>query len=201
MIPDARCIKRNTVALGDRQKRRVAEQNGIIAMKNALDPNNAFIAAVGVISRPFAEGPLRMRLLLGRRHIAFNDNFRSRRDRQSGIRRTNDFEWRATQCTGIFVFADPRLGCRRRRHPGGGLAAEHHGNWTSAAGLPILARDLLAVFVLDNPESQAIFADDARSVGADVDPAALRIFDDHHVTGADLTAAIVLVPFWRRENI
>src|SRR6185503_13955853 len=96
MIPDTRSIKWNTVALRDRQKRWIAEQDGIVAMKNLLDANNAFFATVGVVSRPFAERTLRMRLFLWRRHLAFDNDFRRRGDRQSAIRRTNDFERRAT---------------------------------------------------------------------------------------------------------
>src|ERR1051325_8273922 len=101
MIPDTRSIKRNTVALRDRQKRWIAEQDGIVAIKNLLDANNAFHATVGVVSGPFAEGALRVRLFLWRRHLAFDNDFRHRRDRQSGIRRTNDFERRATSRAGI----------------------------------------------------------------------------------------------------
>ena len=41
---------------------------------------------------------------------------------------------------------------------------------------------------------------DAGAVGADVDPAAVRIFDNHHVAGADIAPAVVLVPFGRGKN-
>ena len=34
VIPDARGVERNTVALGDRQERRVAEQDRIVAMED-----------------------------------------------------------------------------------------------------------------------------------------------------------------------
>ncbi len=66
MIPDARRVKRNAIALGDRQKRRIAEQDRIIAIEDPLDPDDTFFAAVSVISRPFAEGPFHVRLFFGR---------------------------------------------------------------------------------------------------------------------------------------
>lgn len=60
VIPDARGVERNAVALGDRQERRIAEQDRIIAVKNPLDADNALVTAVGVIAGPLAERPFGM---------------------------------------------------------------------------------------------------------------------------------------------
>src|SRR5262245_42450622 len=92
MVPDARGVKRDAVALGDRQERRVAEQDRIVAIKNSFDAHDALIAAVSVIARPLAKGPFRMRLLFRWRHLAFDDNFRARRDWQAGVRRADNFQ-------------------------------------------------------------------------------------------------------------
>ena len=201
VIPDARGVERNAIALGDRQKRRIAEQDRIIAIENPLDADDTFIAAMSVISRPFAEGPFRVRLFFGRGHFAFDDNFSCCGDRQSGEWRSDHFERRAAQRAGIFIFTHTGFGGGRRSQPGSGLATEHDGDGTGASRVPISARDLFAVLVLDDPERNAILGNDAGAVGADVDPAAIRIFDNHHVAGADVAPAVVLVPFGRGKNI
>jgi len=54
-----------------------------------------------------------------------------------------------------------------------GSQAEHDGDWTGFASLPILAGDLFAVLLFDDPKRHAVFADDARPIGADVDPTAV----------------------------
>ena len=137
----------------------------------------------------------------GRRHLAFDNDFRSCRDGETGNRRAYDFQRRATQRAGVFVLADAGLGCGRRSHPGGRLAAENNGHRARFSGLPIFPRDLLAVFVFDDPQCHTVFGDDTGAIGADVDPAGVRIFDDHHVARADITAAVVLVPFGRRKDV
>ena len=155
---------------------------------------------MGVIARPFAEGAFAVGFFFRRRHLAFDDDLRSCRHGQSGVGRADHFERRAAQGAGVFIFADARFRRRRRGHPGRRLAAEHDGDRTGFAGLPVFAGDLLAMLLLDDPERQAVFADDAGAVGADVDPAAVGIFDHHHVAGADIAAAVMLVPLGRREN-
>src|SRR5439155_13495838 len=84
--------------------------------------------------------------------------------------------------------------------PGGGFAAEHDGDRTSVSRLPVFARDLLAVFVLDDPQRHAIFANDARTIGTDIDPAAIRVFGHDHVARANVAAAVVLMPLRRGKN-
>ena len=58
---------------------------------------------------------------------------------------------RAAQSAGIVVFIGTGFGSRWRRHPGRRLAAKDDGDRASALRLPILAGDLLAVFVIDDP--------------------------------------------------
>ena len=136
MIPDARGKQRDAVALGDRQERRVAEQDRIVAVQDSLHAHDALVAAMGVVARPFAERPFGVRLFFGRRHFAFDDDLRRRRHRQAGEGRAQDFQRRAAQRAGVFVFADAGFGRGRRRHPGCRLAAEHDGD---GAGLFRLA--------------------------------------------------------------
>ena len=138
MVPDARGVERNAIALGDRQKRRIAEQDRIIAIENPLDADDTFSAAMSVISRPFAEGPFRVRFFFGRGHFAFDDNFSCCRNRQSGEWRSDHFERRAAQRAGIFIFTHTGFGGGRRSQPGSGLATEHDGDGTGASRVPIL---------------------------------------------------------------
>src|SRR4029077_11195661 len=96
---------------------------------------------------------------------------------------------------GIVVFAHSGLGRRGRGRPSRGLAAQDNSDGTGAFRLPIFSRDLFAVFMVNDPQRESIFVDDTGPVGADIDPATVRIFGDDHIAGADVTSAVVLVPF------
>ena len=197
MIPDARGVKRNAVALGDRQKRRIAEQDRIIAMENPLDANDAFIAAMGVISRPFAEWPFRVRLFFGR-GISPSMTISEVAGTGSPVNGARITSSGAPRNAPAYSYSlTPALAADGAAIQVAGSQPSTMATGQARPGLPIFARDLFAVFVLDDPERDAIFADDAGAVGADVDPAAVRIFDNHHVAGADVAAAVVLVPFGR----
>jgi hypothetical protein len=50
-----------------------------------------------------------------------------------------------------------------------------------------------------NPDPQRVLVMHADTVGADIGPLAVRIFHDHHAAGADITAAVFLMPTRRRE--
>src|SRR5262245_54039672 len=158
MIPDTGGIKRNAVALGDRQQRRIAEKDRVVAVKNSFHTHDALVAAVGIVAGPLAERTLRMRLFFRRWHLTFDNDFRAGGYRQTGMRSAHDFQRRAAQRAGVFVLAHAGSRGGRPRHPRGRLTAEHNGNRAGAAALPVFASDLFAVFLLNDPERDAIFA-------------------------------------------
>src|SRR5262249_59102591 len=107
MIPDAARVKRDAVALGDRKEWWIAEQNRVVPMQDSLYPNDTLFAAVCVIARPLAEGSLHFRLFFRRRHFAFDDNFRSCRNRQTAACRSYHLHRFAPERPGILIFAHP----------------------------------------------------------------------------------------------
>src|ERR671910_163931 len=83
VVPNTRCKKRYSVAFCNRKQRRVAKENGIIAMQDSLYPHDALLAAVRVITRPLAEGSFHPRFFFRRRDLAFENDFRRGRHRQA----------------------------------------------------------------------------------------------------------------------
>ena len=82
---------------------------------------------------------------------------------------------------------------QRRMH------AAHHGHRARLAALVILLLDHVAVLALGAHHGGERLVVRLHPVGAVVDPAGVRIAHDHHVAGADVIAAVVLVPARHRN--
>src|SRR5262245_37104912 len=199
VVPDARREERDTVTLRNRKEWWVAEQDRVVTIKDSLYPNDTLFAAVCVIAGPLAEGSLHLRLFFRWRYLPLDHNFRSRRHRKSGKRSPYHFHRFTAQRAGVIVLAHPSLGRRWCRGPSRWLTAQNNRHGTRALCLPVFSRDLLAVFMVNDPQRESVLIDDAGAVGADVDPTAVRVFGDNHIASADVTPAIVLVPLRRWE--
>src|SRR5882724_9363077 len=148
-------------------------------MQDALYPHDTLFAAVRLIAR----------------HFAFDDDFRSCRNREAGEWGSYHLHRFAAQRPGIVVFAHPGLGRRRSRRPSRGIAAQDNRDGTGAFHLPIFSRDLFAMLMVYDPQGESIFVDDAGPVGANIHPTTVRVLGDDHIAGADITPAVMLVPF------
>ena len=57
-------------------------KNRVVAIVKFFDPDHRLVGgAVSIIARPFAERTFHVHLFLGRRHFAFDGDFRRRRNR------------------------------------------------------------------------------------------------------------------------
>src|ERR1700692_44390 len=70
---------------------------------------------------------------------------------------------------------------------------------TRLAALVIFALDDIAVLALRAHDGRQIAVMRLDAIGAVIDPAGIRIAHDHHVAGADVIAAVVLVPARHRD--
>src|SRR5581483_6100890 len=79
------------------------------------------------------------------------------------------------------------------------MVAEGDRHRAGFAARPVLLHDAPAVLALGDHDAQRAGVVALDTVGAAVDPAAVGIFLDHQAAGADVVAAVLLVPARRRE--
>ena len=132
-------------------------------------------------------------------HEALEGDLRVRRNRQAGLRADDHFDGFAEQASRgvVLVLAvrnlDPRHHEQRRMH------AAHHRDRARLTELVPAPHDQVSVLAL-----RRHYRGDAAVLGLDavsavVDPPGVGVLHDHHAAGADVTAAVVLVPFRGRD--
>ena len=105
----------------------------------------------------------------------------------------------ADQPAGHVVFVLAVGDFEPRDHEQRGMHAAHHRDRARLAALVIAALDQVAVLALGAHHGRDVRAVRLHAIGAVVDPAGVGIAHDHHVAGADVVAAVVLVPARRRD--
>ena len=190
-----------------------AEQDRIVAMHQRLDANRRLLLlSARVVASPFAERSL-IEEIVGMDE-SFECDFRMRRYRKSRARPFDDLDEAAE---------------RRIDHPSAlaaddgcaliaAMPAPHSAVLFPRVALigryatPAIAEPLsrLAAFVIAALDQVAVLAFRAHdgghagavrlhAIGAIIDPARVGILHDHHAAGADVVAAVVLVPTRRRN--
>src|SRR5262245_39065087 len=81
------------------------------------------------------------------------------------------------------------------------MHAHDHRDRARLAALVIAALDQVAVLALGAHDRRRARAVGLHAIGAVVDPAGVGILHDHHAAGADIVAAVVLVPPRRRDAL
>ena len=79
------------------------------------------------------------------------------------------------------------------------MHADHDRDRAGLAALMVFAHDQVAVLALRGHHGRDVLVVHLDAVGAVVDPAGVRILHDHHAAGADVVAAVMLVPARRRD--
>src|SRR5215831_20465940 len=177
-----------------------AEQNRVVAVHEGLDADRRLLfLAAGVIARPFAERPL-LDQVVGM-HEALERDLRLRRDGQAGARPRDHLDRLAYQAAGDVVFIFSVWNLESRHHEQGGVHAHDHRDRARLAALVIAALDQVAVLALGAHDRRRARAVGLHAIGAVVDPAGVGILHDHHAAGADIVAAVVLVPPRRRDAL
>ena len=175
-----------------------AEQNRIVAIHHGLDTDRRlFLEAAGVIAGPLAERTFVD--LVVRMDEAFEGNLGVRRDRQPGLGPKDHLHGLAQQPTGRVVLVLTVWNFQARNHEQRRVHAAHHRDRTRLAELVILLLDHVAVLALGAHHGGELLVVRLHAVGAVVDPAGVGIAHDHHVAGADVVAAVVLVPARHRD--
>ncbi len=77
--------------------------------------------------------------------------------------------------------------------------ADHHR--AMLAALPVFAADDVAMLAVLDEDDERVLVVHLHPVGAEIDPVAVGIAGDDQAFGADVAAAVVLVPLRRREGV
>src|SRR5215467_10098985 len=176
-----------------------ADQDGIVPVVQRLDLEHRLLAAGrGVVAGPLPKRSLRQHLLAGR--VALDNDLRVSRDGEAGDRPTDDPHRLAPDRADPLVLADAvgDLGAGGQEYER--VATEHHGHRAGLAPVEVLLplnasvlawRDVVA-------ETHAVMDHDA--VGAQVDPAVVRIAGDVERAGPDVPATVQRVPLRGGEH-
>src|SRR5919106_1923573 len=188
------------IAPTDRPKRRRAGEDWIVSMVNALNANNGLRTLMRVVTGPLPEGTLMGRLFGERWNDAFDDDLRLGRRRQIGERQLNDVHRTAPIGTGHFVFRSAKRRRRRCGHPSHGFAAEHDGNRRGLSHSPVAFDQDASMLHRVDPETEPVASLNHAAVDTDINPSLLRVADNDHVCGADVTPPVIGVPTGRRKT-
>ena len=122
-----------------------------------------------------------------------------RRDRQTGRGPPDHLHRLAQKSAGrvvlVLAVRDFQSGDHEQRR----VHAAHHRHRARLAALVILLLDHVAVLALGAHHGGEFLVVRLHTIGAVVDPAGVGIAHDHHVAGADVIAAVVLVPARHRN--
>ena len=119
-------------------------------------------------------------------------------DRQAGRRPPDDADRLAEQAAGRLVFVLAIGNFEPGDGEQAGMDADHHGDRARLAALVIAAHEMSPCLPLEII-TEAVPVVHLDAVGAVIDPAGIRVLHDHHAAGADVIAAVALVPARRRN--
>ena len=175
-----------------------AEQDRIVAMHQRLDANRRLLLlSARVVASPFAERSL-IEEIVGMDE-SFECDFRMRRYRKSRARPFDDLDRLADQTAGYVIFILAVRDFQPAHHEQRRMHAGNHRHRTRLAAFVIAALDQVAVLAFRAHDGGHAGAVRLHAIGAIIDPARVGILHDHHAAGADVVAAVVLVPTRRRN--
>src|SRR5215471_20078615 len=176
-----------------RYRRNCAQQDGLIAVHERFDADRRlFFRTAGVIAGPLAERPF-LQEIVGMNE-ALEGDLRMRRYRQTRHWPVDYLDRLANQTAGdvIFVFSIGDL--ESPNHEQRRMHSRDHGDRTGLTALVVATLDQIAVFAFGAHDRCHVGPLRLHAISAVVDPAGVRILHDHHAAGADVVAAVVLVP-------
>ena len=175
-----------------------AGEDRVVAVIDPLDPDDRLLPRVArVVARPLAERALH-RGLVGR-DLAFEHDFRIRRERQPGHLALDAVDRPAGQPSGPVELGHVVGQGVARGDIGGGIDADDDRHRAGLARLEVLVAldpPLLAVGDVGGRDIRAVHL---HAVGADIDPPAVGVAGDDAAGGSDIAPAVVLVVDRHRE--
>ena len=182
-----------------RHRRYCAEQDRILPVHEGVDADHwLLLQSTGVVAGPLAERTFGDAVL--RIDRAFECDLSVRRDRQPGLRPEDHLDRLAEQAARhvVFVLAVRHLDAGEREQQR--MHAGDHRDRAALAALVVAAHQDVAVLALRaHHRGDAPVGIGLDAVGAVVDPARIRVLHDHHAAGADVRAAVELVPLRHRD--
>ncbi len=176
-----------------RNSRDRAEQDRVVAVHECFDADRRLLLeTAGIVPRPFAERTFVEQIV--RVNETFKRDFRVRRNWQAGAR-PRDHLNRFTDQPARRVEFVPAIGnFQPGDHEQSGMYAADHSDRTGLAAFVIASADEIAVLAFRAHHRCGIARLRLHAIGAVIDPAGIRIAHDHHVAGADIVTAVLLVP-------
>ena len=172
---------------------RRSEQNRVVAVVDGLDADAVLHAAAsGVVAGELAEGALG-HLVVGV-DVALERNLGVCRDGQAGDAPPYDRHALSDYRTRPLVFAHAVGRVRRSHGKEQRMPAGHEHDRAGLAAVPVLFDDARAVVRGRDVGGDGVPVVHHRAVGAEVDPAGVRVGVDVDAAGADVAPAVVRVP-------
>ncbi len=181
-----------------RAHRRHAQQDRIVAMIDRLDVDHRHLAhAARIVTGPFAERALRV-FLVGR-DKAFEHDLRVGREREAGHLAAHHPGRSPAHAADDVELEHAVGGFDAAIEESNRIAADHHGDRHRLAALEIFLAVDPAVMALRHDEADGLLVVHLRAVGAGVEPVLLGVDGDAVGAGADIAAAVLLMPDRRGE--
>src|SRR5271166_1110927 len=178
--------------------RRATQQDRSIAIIDGLDIEHRLGPQITrVIAGPFAERPLGA--LVAGHDEAFEHDLRVGRNRQTGDGAFDHIHGPAPQAADDLILAHAVWHLAARHQEGHGVAAAYHCDRHRLAARAIFVAHLAPVLAGRDIKPRGPGVMDHHAVSAAIGPALVRITGDVEAAGADITAAVGLVPLRRRE--
>src|SRR5262249_5146068 len=152
----------------------------------------------GVVAGPFGEWALDA--LVAGLDEALEHDLGIGRDRQASDRPFDHLDRLAAHAADDLVLAHPVRHLARGHQGGHGLAAAHYRHRHALAARLVFVAHLPPVLAGRDVEARRLGIVDHHPIGAAVDPALIGIAGDVEAAGTDVAAAVVGVPFRRRES-
>ena len=181
-----------------RALRRAAEQDRVVAMVDRLDVDDRLRPQVaGIVAGPLAERTLDA-LVAGLDETLKHD-FRVGRNRQAGDRAPDHLHRLAAHAADDLVFAHAVGHFAAGHQEGHRVAAADHRDRHRLIARAVFVAHLPAVLAGRDVEARGLGVVDHHPVGAAIDPALVRFADDVEAAGADIAAAVRLMPLRCRK--
>ena len=176
-----------------RSARRRAEDNGNIAV---IEPFNFHPGlgpfSTGVISRPLPKGTFNSRII--EMNVAFDDDFRVCRNRQTGVLAFDHFERFSSDAANEFIFRHAIRHLDTAGQKSQRIVTERHSDleWLAAGGI-FFSLDA-AVLAGRDVKSHGVLVMNHHPISAVVHPTFIRVARNIDTTGSDVPSTVLIVP-------
>ena len=179
--------------VGPGAQRRHPQDDGVVAVVDGADVQGGLLAgAAGIVAGPLPERPFHRALVL--RQEAFQHDLGVGGDGQARHLAAHHLDGRAAQPAHHVELAHAVRKLRAPHEERHGVAAHHQGHRHGLALVEVLLPVHVGVLAGHEQQAHRLRVLHHGPVGADVDPALVRVDGDAEAAGADVAPAVVGVP-------